>query len=376
MSSKFNTINDMLKYYYGGGFVQKDADVVSTTTGVFNAVYGAMAFNQLNMEGNAFSILPKYPWPNSGFRAITGNAGATRDGGISEGAAVPATIKPTFQEIDVAVKEVAHVFGVSYRQEGLVKKSGDDAFGTMEQLRPYYASLHALRINQQLLTDSTTAAGTAFESIDRVTLSAAAATALYSDSTKADIYGMTRADNSWSDAQVSHNSGTDRTFSLSYVESLFGTLESAGARTNLVLTGPTTKWKIIGQAQTQVRYSNVVQLDVAARVGINGVQTEEGIGFGVRVASVYGVPMFSSQSVPSDTIPRIYLLDTTLQEGTNIPRLGIALLYPTLYFEAGMSAANPNPFTINKFATEGAFYTAGELVCTFFAAQGSIRDLQ
>jgi len=41
-----------------------------------------------------------------------------------------------------------------------------------------------------------------------------------------------------------------------------------------------------------------------------------------------------------------------------------------------MSAANPDPFAINRLGTQGIYYTAGELICTFFKAQGSIRDLK
>lgn len=379
MVRQFNTIQEMMNSFYGGaglGDVSKsDAPVLTTTTGVFNAVFGAQAFNQLNMEGNAFALLPKYPWQHSGYRAITADAGSAADGNISEGGAVPESIKPTFAEITVTVKEVAHTFEASFRQEGLVKK-GDDAFGTMDQLRPYFAAKHAKAINQQLLTDTDTLASTKFESIDRVTISSAASVAQGYTAADEDIYGIDRSAAAWADATVSHNSGTDRTLSLDLIESILGTLESVGAKTNLILTGPTTKWRIISLAQTQVRYQGVVQQNVSAKIGLNGVETEEGMGFGVKVASVYGIPMFSSQSVPSDTIPRIYLLDTTMNESTGVPRLGISLLYPTMYFEAGMSAANPNPFIIDKFATQGVFYTAGELVCTFLKAQGSIRDLK
>jgi len=111
------------------------------------------------------------------------------------------------------------------------------------------------------------------------------------------------------------------------------------------------------------------------KITLNGVETEDGTPVGMRVASVYGIPLFVSQDITKDTISRIYLLDTTESE-TGVPRLFIALLYPTLFAESGMSAANPDPFAIGTFGTKGVYYTAGELICTFFAAQGSIRDLQ
>lgn len=375
-SPKFETIKQMLEFYYGPNTVNKDAPVLSSTTGVFNAVYGAYAFYQLNGEANAFGVLPKYPWPHSGFRAITADAGSSADGGVAENAAIPATVKPTFVEVDVTPKQVAHAFDVSFIQSGLVKKTADDAIGDMDFLRGYFAVKHAKAINQQLLVDADTLAGDNFESIDRITISSAASVALGYTAGDEDIYDIDRSGASWADATVSHNSGTDRTFSDALLTSLLSSLETAGARTNLLLTGNDTKWRIFSVYGDQVRYAGVVEKNQMVQIGINGVETEEGLGVGMRVATVYGIPLFSSQSVPQDTISRIYALDTTMNEETGIPRLGIALLYPTMYFESGLDTAFPDPFAVNRFGTEGVYYTAGELVCTFFKAQGSLRDLK
>lgn len=368
-------MQDLLSVTYGDGYINKtDAPILSSTTGVFNAVFGAMAFNQINMEANAWAVLPKYPWQHSGFRAITADSTGNTSG-IAENAAISDSEKPTFAEITVPPKEVDTVFEVSMRQVALVAH-GDDAIGDLEMLRPYFASRHAKKINVQLLTDGDTLASAMFESIDRVTASSAYATAIGWTAADEDIYGIDRSGASWADAIVSHNGGTDRSLTLLLIEQLLASIEVAGGRTNVFLTGADTKWAIIGLAQTNVRYNGTVKLDQMARVGINGVETEEGIGYGRRVATVYGIPLFSSQSVAKDTISRLYALDTTMQEGTNIPRLGIALLYPTLYFESGPGTTLNNPFITGKYNNEALYYTSGELVCTFFKAQGSLRDLK
>ncbi len=375
MGFQFETIQDLLTHYYGSQHIRKDAPVLTSTTGVLNVIFGAQAFSQINDEANAFGLMPKYPWQHSGWRAITADAGSTAGGGIAENGAIPATIKPTFAEITVTTKQVAHSFDVSYIQEGKVKK-GDDAIGDMEFLRGYFAVLHAKRINEQLLVDADTLASNNFESIDRVTFSTAARTALsYTDGDE-DIYGIDRSTNSWADAVVSHNSGTDRTLSDLLIRNLLSSLRSNGARTNILLTGDDTLFRIFGLYEDQVRYQGVLSKDELVQIGVNGVMTEEGTNRGTRVATVYGIPTFSAQAVTKDTISRIYALDTTEQEATGVPRLGIALMYPTLYFESGMSAAQPNPFAIDRFGTEGVYFTAGELVSTFLAAQGSLRDLQ
>ena len=374
----FNTIGDMMNHYYGVESVGKaDDPVLTTTNGVYNPVFGAMAFSQLNNEANGFGVLPKYPWQKSGWRVITADSGATADGGAAENGALPDTDKPDFAELSTKPKQVIHTFEVSMVQEGLVQK-GDDNIGDMEFLRSYFATLHAKRINEQLFVDVDTLAGNGFESLDRVcsSYSEVSDATISLDAGDSDIYGQDRdAAASWADAVVSHASGTDRTLTLEIIRDTLATLESNGARTNLIITGSDTKHKIFGLAETNVRYAGVLEQNQMVKVGINGVETEEGIGYGVRVAMVYGIPMFVSHAVQKDTISRIYLLDTTENEG-GIPRLGIALLHPTMYFESGMSAADRNLFSIGTLGTKGAYYTSGELICTFFKAQGKIRDLQ
>lgn len=363
----------MLDATYGQDVKKADAQLQTGTTGAFNAIYGAMAFSQLNQEANVFAALPKYPWQHSGFRAITADAGATRDGGVAEGAALPETIRATFAQIDVTAKEIVHNFDVSYKHENLVGK--DDAFGSMAQLRPYFANLHAKRINEQLLTDANTLAGTGMESVDRVTGSfASLITSLSYTAGDEDVYGIDRSANSWADAVSDDNGGTDREVTFALIRNNLATLQANGARTNLIVTGSDTYWKLVGDAETNVRYQAILKEGNDYSVGVNGVSTDTGIGYGVRIATIYGIPVIVSQAVPQDGCSRVYLLDTTENEG-GIPRLGVSLLSPTLYAEAGMSAGL-TPFGINKLATEGMYYTSGELVCTFFKAQGSIRDLK
>ncbi|KKK83521.1 hypothetical protein LCGC14_2792520, partial [marine sediment metagenome] len=230
--------------------------------------------------------------------------------------------------------------------------------------------------NEQLLVDGDTLAGTGFESIDRVTASSAYATAVSWTANDEDIYGIDKSANSWSDPVTNHASGADRFLTDDLIRDTNATLENNGARTNLMITGNDTKWRIFGLYENQVRYPGVLQKDQLVEIGINGVSTDAGITAGIRVATVYGIPMFAAQAVTKDTISRIYLLDTTDNDETGESRLFIKLLYPTLYFESGMSAASPDPFAINRFGTQGMYYTSGELICTFFKVQGSIRDLR
>ena len=377
MANQYATTEEMLKAFYDvdSSKITKSA-YATNVTGLRARTYGAMAFAQFNQESNAFALLPKRPWDYSGYRAMTVAASSTNHGMVAEGGTVPDPIKPTFANVDLTPKTVSHTFEVTFIHDLLAQKSRDDIFGSFEEARPITAAKHIEDINKQLLLDGDTLASERFESIDRVTASNAYATAVSWDANDENIYGINRSAASWADAVVSHNSGTDRVFRLELIEDTLASLENNGARTNVLLTGSDTKWRIISSAQASVRYEGVVAKNQEYFIGINGVETEKGNNLGVRIATVYNVPLFHSKDVPKDTISRIYLLDTTIEEGTDKPRLRVDLLQPTLYFETGMSAQDRNPFVTNKFVSRGGFVTVGELVCTRLNCQGSIRDLK
>ena len=375
---QFKTIGQMLDFYYPKagevGHIQKDAPVITTTTGVYNPVFGAHAFYQLNSEANAFALLPKYPWIYTGYRAITADASSTTYGSVAENGDIPATIQPTFAEITPTAKQHAHSFDESAIMSGMVK-SADDTYGGFAQLRSYFAVKHAKDIAAALMVDGDTLASNSFESIDRVTASAAYATALSWTANDIDIYDIDRSSASWADAVCHHASGVDRTLTDALIRAVLAEIEQNGGNTSFMLTGYDIKNRIMGLYEDQVRYSGVIVKDQLFSIGLNGVSTDNGIAAGIRVASVYGIPLFSSQNCAQDTISRIYFLDTSEEAGSGRPKLGISLMYPTLYFEAGMEAGLPNPYMLGRFGTEGVYFTAGELVCTVFKHQGSLRDL-
>ena len=150
------TIDELEALYYGynRNLLRKaDAPVTTSTTGVFNAIFGAYAWAQLNLEANAFGILPKYPWDKSGFRVITAkptlntNQGNTTLGGTSEGGTIAETVKPTLQEIDIRPKTAQLPFSASEVMEWLATHSKDDIWGGLGSLRLYMAVQHKEFLN-------------------------------------------------------------------------------------------------------------------------------------------------------------------------------------------------------------------------------------
>lgn len=340
------TIRDLEELYYGGsaGYVLKsDANVLSTTTGVYNPIYGAKVWSQLNQEANAFGILPKEVWGNSGWRVITVRA-ATSGGGVAQDGAIPATIRPTFAQVSTTPKNVAHAFGASEVQQFL--GTVDDSLGdTMAVLREQMAKHHAEMINIMLLGEVDTLASNNFESLDRVATSAAEVAGLGITANDADMYGLDRDVASIHDGVSLHNSGTDRDISVTLLDSAFQNVWTNGGQPKVILTHYDTLMRIQQALQTLQRFGTLETRRVVPSVeGIKGV---EGYDAGFVVATYNQVPMIPSKDVVKDTVGRVYLFDTDY--------LSFRVAKPTQYFEAGMSVGDP--FGINRLGDEGLYRT-------------------
>ena len=383
MRNYIRNIQDMEKLYYsreGAQFIQKsDAPVISTTAGVYNAVYGAQVWFQLNMEANAFGCLPKVPWLRSGWRCITARSSSTPTTGVAENAAIPESTKPTFAELSTKPKTVAEVFNVSEVQEFLAN-SGDDAIGDMAFMRAIKATEHKEQINMMLLDNVTNidnVNGNSYnnmESLDRIVSSYAEVNGCGDvDANDADIYSKDRDGGaSWLDAQVLENDNTDRNLTDTLIRSLMQQVRTAGGNPTFFLTGYDSYATLQGLYEAQVRYNILGEREV--KVGVNGIDSPEGFRAGYNISTLHGIPLILSKDVVQDTISRIYLLDTSNPEGFDTPRLAIKIAKPTQYFEAGMNQGDP--FGINKFGNEGLYRTMGEVICSFFGAQGKLRDLK
>ena len=185
--TKITTIDELEALYYGynRNLLRKaDSNIRTNTAGVFNAIFGAYAWAQLNLEANAFGVLPKYPWDKSGWRTITAKIGnithgccvntcVTVLGGTTEGGPIASTIQPTLDEIDIRPKTVQLPFGASEVMEWLSTHSKDDIWGGLGSLRLFMAVQHKELLNRQILapvaSDCCAHPGTDdFETLDRI----------------------------------------------------------------------------------------------------------------------------------------------------------------------------------------------------------------
>jgi hypothetical protein len=384
----FKTIADMEAYWYGNNFFTKDAPVLTSTTGNYNAVYGAKVWAALNREANAFGILPKFTWQKSGWRVLTTRS-ASSGGGVAEDGAIPATAKPTYAEVTTLPKRMAHAFNNSDIQEYLAANSLDDAYGAIEQLRHDMGIHHREMMNVSLLRDiSAEAAGASgnrdstydsdhyyeVESLDRV----------ISSDTEEDTFGGSYANwfdiysqdrdsaTTGFDAYVSHNSGTDRALTPALMRSMLINCKTYGGNTNVILTGLDTYADLQGIYDAYGRYNPVSETKV--NFDVNGIQTSTGTAVGMHIPSFDGIPLVTSKDAPQDTKSRMFFLDTSDPEGFGEPRLGFKVAQPTTYYEAGMRQGNP--FPLDAFTNEGLFTTVGEVICTMIVGQGKLRDLK
>ena len=369
------TVQDMERYFYGAGnamgysysgseLLKADSPMLSSTAGTYQAIYGRKVWSQLNQEFNAFSVLPKRPWERSGWRVITERPSFAKGGGLAENATLPDTTKPVFQHIAAKPKTIAHTFDMSETAMFLADK--DDGLGDIRSvLKEEMGKHHAEHINRMLLGDVTTVAGNDFESLDRVTSSDSTSmtSGTHYDAGDDDIYSIDRSANSWAYAEGNADTGSvNRNLSLDQLDDLFQKIWVRGGNPKVMLTGYDTLMRLQQLLQSQQRFMEEKRVTPT----YNGVKGVPGVEAGFIVATYNGVPIIPSKDVPTDSLSRIYYLDTDY--------LYFSTAIPTQYFESGIETGDP--FAINRLGQEGMYRTMGEVWTTFFGGQGSIRDLK
>lgn len=415
---KITTIDELEAQYYGynRNLLRKaDAPILTSTAGVFNAIFGAYAWAQLNLEANAFGVLPKYPWDKSGWRIITAKAdcvsaaccaSVTSFGGTPEGGDIACTIKPDIEELEIRPKTLQLTFSASEVMEWLSTHSKDDIWGGLGSLRLFMAVQHKELLNRMLLADNERPSkamcpcvnvGTLdLERLDRIISSC-------DEEARIAVCGGSKWYNPWEgitgaltqvnrDCVTKYDSTVDTASASGVLGCGNGILTddllrthlrkiriAAGKDPNVFLGSHEVYSEVQGLYMPSVRIPNpygesLVQIDV------NGIQTFKGTGVGIHVDSIYGVPFIPTKDAPSDAcdteeVGRLLTLDTSDAEGYGYPRIGIQIAIPTEYYEA--TRRSPGyPFINAAFEEKGVFRTMGETVCRHFRSQGKIRDIK
>ena len=416
------TFQDILNYYNAGGlapvgspedslFTKGMIGAIGNSPSIWNPIYGAQAWYQLNTEANLFGLLPKLTWDKSGFRAIAAFTRSPGSMALSETSTLPSPTTPTITTVKLTPKINANTFETSQVVEQLAKLSQDDIFANLDTVRMYYATEHVKLINQQLnrlivgtatticedgsVGTATVAAATVYptielEALDRLVSSYAEGTAVGLGAATSPTLthvvspyngAVSRASASAYDAQVAAPSGSigvGAYLTDPSVRTLIQSCRTAGGYNNVFLTGYGTYAEIQGLYLSNWRTASWGELRVEQ--GLNGIKTQEGLDVGVKVASVFGIPLISAVDTPASQTTsagalvgqqNLYLLDTTDTEGYGDARLGLQVLNPTNYLETSAR----DFILLNALAYEAMYMTIGEQACRFFAAQGKLRDI-
>lgn len=360
-NTDFVDINKVMDATYGKALVdvaKADAPMAyGSDTGMFNALYGRMAFSQFNNQAITWAVLPKKGWTKSGWRIRTAR-GITLGGfGVADAGTVPDTVKSTIVEVTASLKQVPTTFEMGNISYNL---GGDDVYPFDEEMKNHGAD-HMRLLNSQLHRDVDTLAGTGFESLDRVASSNAEATdvTIGLDANDADIYGLDRDATTDYDAYVDHNSGTDRNITIDILRTALETIEeNSGIRPNVIITGFDQRQNILNLMESQVRYLDTVT------VGVNGINSANGYKMGARIATFDDVPIIADAQVVKDTGSRVYALNTE--------HVFLGIRRPTSVI---MSTSEEDMLTRGTLTRKGMYLTMGELICTNFSTVGKIRDL-
>ena len=376
-------MEEYINAYYGGtlgiakryGIEKGDLDfTTSNVAGAFNVVYGAKVYNQLNTKSEVAKLLKKEPWTQSGWRVMTtrpvddgGNADYAA--GTAEGGDFGDTTAPTLKEVNATLKEIVTPYEISTKAE-LLSDADDGLKGLAAFMRKEMGDAHVFGMDEMLLASAETVAGNNLESIDRVTMSDAAANATLSDRADIDMYTtIDRSAASWADATVSHNSGSDRALTTAMLDTIIEGAMTNGANYNdlILLTGHDTYMNLQqlltkggdGGAATILRY-DAAQGGAASQ---NGVLGQAGLNYDSRVGSYNGIPIFVSQHVVQEAsgTSRIHLLD--------LPQFALRVAAPTTY------VANDNLAVTQSLTKQFALITAMELITYRWNTSGSVRDL-
>jgi len=447
MTGYINTIRDLEleTYGYGGAFggndILKQAGVtqgiftahdiadagasgvtgISNTTGLYNVLYGQKVWSMLNREVNALSMISKRPYSSSGWRVLksrpfggSGNTlaeGLQRDGsgggigaddaqfdeigGVAENAGLSTaadglgSMAPTYAQLFMSPKTIAHQFDFSELAMEMAKI--DDGIGDIRaQLREDMGIAHAEAQNMMLLTPLENYGEASalsniernYTSLNKIVTSRAELLAIdggviATDTTSASnnlgkIFGEERhTAASFLDSEVDfgsgYASGDVRAFTLTLLNNMIRNLRIAGGSPKVILTGYDTIQAIADLLQSQERFMDRKEI-VPTVNGVRGVKGQE-VGF--RVATYYDIPLIPCKDMASTGGASTKLSDLLFLDTDH---LWLSVMRPTQYFEDGIS--NGNPFGVGRLGNQALYRTIGEMGCSFFKGQGKITNIQ
>jgi len=416
----FRTLDDLMKYYYGSigdEFNKASGGFTTDTQGVYNPIYGAIAWANFNLEANVWSSIPKAPWNMSGWRIFTskgdsipdkGTNNNTTEGGTVEGGLIADSVRPIVEEVFTKPKTIQYPFEVSEVMENLVRYSRDDLFGSLNQQRVLAADQTKELYNRMLTflpvdeaTDTIDLTSRLnFESLERIISSTREFTGNPPD--------QTNAYNPWRGTANIDRSNSANTRYDATVVSPAGPLATDLAKSDVITdpfvtrtlaqmrdaSGKEPTYFIGGNdsySELQQVYNNGYRIVSEAEVrgefssGVNGVQSFNGTNVGLHISMIYDLPLIQSKDMPISKLntgvnigdtSNIYILNTRSDRASPMfPMLSMRVAKPILYYEAS-SRQTGYPFINGAFKDRALYETLEDTVCLNFKAQGKMMSLK
>lgn len=344
--------------------------MATSTTGVNNIIYGAMAEANIVQSQNTFSLMGKAVHEHSGFRALT-TASSTALPGVAEGSGLPADVIADYAVVEVKAKDLHHGTAISHLQMNLENK--DDVLSAANAVEVERQQFYA-RLNSNLLYDVNDGAPGAahmnslhslIESYAHIDASSGVA------ANSADFYNVDRdAAASWADAYVNYNTSaadTPRTFNLSYLDECI--TEAGKARLpatspyggGILLTGHDTLNVLTQLVEGKQRLG----YEMPVTVGLNGVKTAPGQEGSMLVSTYKGFPLFVDTEMPEPNsgLPDVLGIDTST---VRMSMLNGVQFHST----AG------NPYLADGYKDRFAWHMQGNVWVTYPGAQFKLTDVE
>ena len=394
----------------------------ASSTAMYNILYGQKVWSMLNREVNALSMIAKRPYNTSGWRVLkarpfggSGNTlseslqsdgsgggigaddpqadeigGVPENAGLSTAADGLGSMAPTYAQLFMSPKIVAHQFDFSELAMEMAKI--DDGIGDIRaQMRKDMGIAHAEAQNMMLVMplehygelSALPDIERNYTSLNKIVTSNAELVAIDGGVIATDtlsatvalgkIYGDNRNSASFLDSTVNFNdayaSSDIRPLTLTVVNTTLRQLREAGGTPKVILTGYDTIQAMADLLQSQERFMDRKEIIPT----VNGVRGVKGAEVGFRVATYYDIPLIPVKDMASTgngtaalKISDMLLLDTD--------HIWLAVMKPTQYFEDGIS--NGNPFGVGRLGNQAIYRTIGEVGCSFFKGQAKITNLQ
>lgn len=401
----FQTVDELTNYFYN----RMPNDIVKSgfstaDSGAYNPLFGAFAWANFNLEANLYAILPKFVWDYSGARIYSAKAGLLADagssnntgkGGVIEGGLIPASIKPTVEEVAFKPKTLVYPFEVTELHDHLVEGSRDDLFGSLAHQTIYAADQFKERLNTMLTMDP---AGLASEAADDLTLlDLESIPRIISSDAEEDAAAL-----GWNDAfdpwratatidrdtattydstvvSPTGNLATSDILTNSLFTDTFASLRTAGGKEPTLLVGGQDTYSELQKTYFNAyRIQNTNDIRSEFNVSVNGIDTFTGTGVGLHISTLYGLPFVPTKDSPgSDSTHAgdLFILNTSADKmAPTKPLLGIQVLKPILYYEASKRQQGW-PFIADGFIDKALYEMLAETTCRNFKAQGKVVNI-